>query len=68
MSRTKDGVIPRSNVSVRMPSGAAVPQPGHAGRASGEYEIIGPRSGDTGKERPGYSIHRPPHKDAGKKK
>jgi hypothetical protein len=83
MSRTKDGVIPRSNVSVRMPSGAAVPRLGHAGRASGEYEIIGPRGGDTGKERTvvrgeplpptpkpgmGYSIRRPAHKDTDKKK
>jgi hypothetical protein len=26
----KDGVLPRSNVAVRMPSGAAVPRRGHA--------------------------------------
>ena len=56
--------------------------PGTRAPRSGEYEIIGPRGGDTGKERTGvqgkrlpptpkpgqgYQMHRPAHNGAGKK-
>lgn len=41
MSRTKDGVLPRSKIEVRMPPGAATPR-------SGIYEQVGPRGGKTG--------------------
>jgi hypothetical protein len=58
-------------------------KPGQIARRSGEYEIIGARGGDTGKERtvvrgeclpptpkPGqsYVMHRPAHNKAGKGK
>jgi hypothetical protein len=58
-------------------------KPGQPAPVSGEYEIRGPRGGDTGKERtaiqgkplpptpqPGqtYAIHRPAHNGAGKKR
>jgi hypothetical protein len=58
-------------------------KPGQTAKRSGEYEIIGPRGGDTGKERtivrgkslpptpkPGqsYKMHRPAHNRAGKGK
>lgn len=41
MSKTKDGVLPRSKIEVRMPPGAATPR-------SGIYEQVGPRGGKTG--------------------
>jgi hypothetical protein len=56
-------------------------RPGEKAPVSGEYEIIGPRGGDTGKERTsiqgerlpptpkpgqGYVVHRPAHNGAGK--
>jgi hypothetical protein len=56
---------------------------GEPAPVSGEYEILGPRGGDTGKERtaikgrplpptprPGqtYAVHRPAHNGAGKKR
>jgi hypothetical protein len=56
-------------------------KPGEKAPVSGEYEIIGPRGGDTGKERTsiqgerlpptpkpgqGYVVHRPAHNGAGK--
>jgi hypothetical protein len=59
-----------------LPPGATAPR-------SGEYELIGPRGGDTGKERTvvrgeplpptpkpgmGYRISRPAHNNAGKGK
>jgi hypothetical protein len=55
--------------------------PGSTAPRSGEYELIGPRGGDTGKERTvvrgeplpptpkpgmGYRIHRPAHNKSGK--
>jgi hypothetical protein len=58
-------------------------RPGETAPVSGEYEIVGPRGGDTGRERTsiqgqrlpptpkpgqGYVIHRPAHNGAGKKK
>ncbi len=58
-------------------------KPGQTAKRSGEYEILGPRGGDTGKERtvvrgkplpptpkPGqsYKMHRPAHNGAGKGK
>jgi hypothetical protein len=58
-------------------------KPGESAPVSGEYEIRGPRGGDTGKERtaiqgrplpptpkPGqsYVVHRPAHNGAGKKR
>ncbi len=58
-------------------------KPGEIAPVSGEYEIVGSRGGDTGKERtaiqgkplpptpkPGqtYAIHRPAHNGAGKKR
>jgi hypothetical protein len=57
--------------------------PGSKAPVSGEYELIGPRGGDTGKERTvvrgaplpptpkpgmGYQVHRPAHNNAGKRK
>jgi hypothetical protein len=57
-------------------------KPGEKAPRSGEYEIIGPRGGDTGKERTGvkghtmpptpkpgqtYRLHRPAHNGSGKK-
>jgi len=57
--------------------------PGTKAPVSAEYELIGPRGGDTGKERTvvrgkpmpptpkpgmGYTIHRPAHNNAGKRK
>jgi len=57
--------------------------PGAKAPVSGEYELIGPRGGDTGKERTvvrgeplppapkagmRYAIHRPAHNGAGKRK
>jgi hypothetical protein len=57
-------------------------KPGQIAPRSGEYEIIGPRGGDTGKERtvvrgapmpptpkPGqtYVMHRPAHNGAGRR-
>jgi len=41
MTKTKDGVLPRSAIEVRMPPGAATPR-------SGIYEQVGPRGGQTG--------------------
>lgn len=41
MSKTRDGVLPRSKIDVRMPPGAATPR-------SGIYEQVGPRGGRTG--------------------
>jgi hypothetical protein len=56
-------------------------RPGEKAPVSGEYEIVGPRGGDTGKERTsiqgeplpptpkpgqGYVVHRPAHNGAGK--
>jgi len=41
MTKTKDGVLPRSKIEVRMPPGAAAPR-------SGIYEQVGPRGGATG--------------------
>jgi hypothetical protein len=43
MSKTKDGVLPRSKIDVRMPPGAATPR-------SGIYEQVGPREGRTGSQ------------------
>jgi hypothetical protein len=58
-------------------------KPGQSAPVSGEYEIVGPRGGDTGRERtaiqgkplpptpkPGqsYVVHRPAHNGAGKKR
>lgn len=43
MTKTKDGVLPRSNIAVQMPPGAATPR-------SGIYEQVGPRGGKTGRE------------------
>jgi hypothetical protein len=58
-------------------------RPGEIADRSGEYEIVGARGGDTGKERtmvkgrafpptpkPGqtYQMHRPAHNGAGKKR
>ena len=58
-------------------------KPGEKAPHSGEYEIKGPRGGDTGQERTGvkgkplpptpkagqnYSLHRPAHNGAGKNK
>jgi hypothetical protein len=57
-------------------------KPGERAPRSGEYEVIGPRGGDTGKEvtgvkgkvlppteRPGetYRMHRPAHNKSGRK-
>jgi hypothetical protein len=57
-------------------------KPGERAPASGEYEIVGPRGGDTGEERTavrgkvqppppkpgqGYLIHRRAHNGAGKR-
>lgn len=57
--------------------------PGAKAPVSAEYELIGPRGGDTGKERTvvrgkplpptpkpgmGYVVHRPAHNNAGKRK
>ncbi len=41
MTKTRDGVLPRSKIEVRMPPGAAAPR-------SGIYEQVGPRGGNTG--------------------
>jgi hypothetical protein len=41
MSKTRDGVLPRSKIDVRMPPGAATPR-------SDICEQIGPRGGRTG--------------------
>jgi hypothetical protein len=38
-----NGVLPRSNIEVRMPPGAAAP-------GSGIYEQVGPRGGRTGQQ------------------
>jgi hypothetical protein len=43
MSKTKDGVLPRSKIEVRMPPGAATPR-------SGIYEQVGPRGGKSGNQ------------------
>jgi hypothetical protein len=58
-------------------------KPGEPAPVSGEFEIVGPRGGDTGRERTsvqgrplpptpksgqGYVIHRPAHNGAGKKR
>jgi len=43
MSKMKDGVLPRSDIDVRMPPGAATPR-------SGIYEEVDPRGGRTGSE------------------
>ena len=58
-------------------------KPGQPAPASGEYEIVGPRGGDTNRERTvvqgeplpptpkpgqGYQLHRPAHNNAGKPK
>lgn len=58
-------------------------KPGESASVSGEFEIVGPRGGDTGKERTaicgrplpptpksgqGYVVHRPAHNGAGKKR
>jgi hypothetical protein len=58
-------------------------RPGESAPVSGEFEIVGPRGGDTGEERiavrgrplpptprpgQGYVIHRPAHNGAGKKR
>jgi hypothetical protein len=43
MSESRDGVLPRSKLRVRMPPGAATPR-------SGIYEQVGPRGGRTGEQ------------------
>jgi hypothetical protein len=43
MAKTKDGVLPRSTITVRIPPGAAAPR-------SGIYEQVGPRGGKTGSQ------------------
>lgn len=58
-------------------------KPGQRAPVSGEYEVLGPRGGDTGKERTavqgkplpptakpgqGYVISRPAHNGAGKRR
>ncbi|HEY1934371.1 MAG TPA: hypothetical protein VGG99_20370 [Acetobacteraceae bacterium] len=40
MTKTKDGVLPRSDSRVRMLPGAPTPR-------SGIYELVGPRGGRT---------------------
>jgi hypothetical protein len=60
-----------------------VSKPGESAPVSGEYEIVGPRGGDTDKERTairgrplpptpnlgqGYVVHRPAHNGPGKKR
>jgi hypothetical protein len=43
MTKTKDGVLPRSDSHVRMPPGTPTPR-------SGVYEQVGPRGGRTGEQ------------------
>jgi hypothetical protein len=58
-------------------------KPGEPAPISGEFEIVGPRDGDTRRERTsvqgrplpptpkpgqGYAIHRPAHNNAGRKR
>lgn len=43
MTKTRDGVLPRSDSGVRMPPGSPAPR-------SGIYEQIGPRGGRTGEQ------------------
>jgi hypothetical protein len=43
MAKTRDGVLPRSKIEVRIPPGAATPR-------SGIYEQVGPRGGKTGSQ------------------
>ncbi len=72
MTKSRDGVIPRSKLTAHMPPGAATPR-------SGIYEQVGPRGGNTdeqsdsarGKLLPpddspgrGWRLVRPAHKSA----
>jgi hypothetical protein len=59
MTKTRDGVLPRSKIEVQMPPGAATPR-------SGIYKQVEPRSGKTERE-PGSVMNRrlPPTSKAG---
>jgi hypothetical protein len=43
MTKTRNGVIPRSNLTAHMPPGAATPR-------SGVYQQVGPRGGKMGEQ------------------
>jgi hypothetical protein len=61
MTKTRDSILPRSKLNVRMPPGAATPR-------SGIYEQVGPRGGRTGDQitsAKGKPL--PPTKESGQK-